>query len=125
MDITTAALLRSQAAQYKTSLILSSSDQHDVPPMMPVEAQAQNEYFLSLKSGDDMNKGLLTGVLGGWGSPMAVFLAVDAIKLGNSTLALQLLLFALAMFLIPFLWEVLSPVSPSPRLPYLLILGQR
>ena len=82
MDVTAYALLGAQAAQYKKSEMFSSKAALDLPPMMPVEAQAQNECFLSLKSGDDMNKGLLTGALGGVGTPMGVFLAIDAFKSG-------------------------------------------
>lgn len=73
MDVTAYALLGAQAAQYKKSEMFSSKAALDLPPMMPVEAQAQNECLLSLKSGDDMNKGLLTGALGGVGTPMGVF----------------------------------------------------
>lgn len=74
MDVMAATLIRSQAAQYKPSLILSSSDQCEVAPMMPIDIQEQNENLLSFRANDEMFKGIWTGALGGYGGTMCLLI---------------------------------------------------
>ena len=112
MDINTSSLVRSQAAQYKVSMILSPSRQCDVAPMMPIEAQDQNELFLTLKNNDEMTKGIWTGTLGSVGSPTLLFLAFDCVQSGNNVLALQLFVLSIAILAVPFFWETSSSLSP-------------
>ncbi|WP_150306085.1 DUF6708 domain-containing protein [Pseudomonas saliphila] len=111
MDLKAATLLRSHAAQHKLSLILSSSDQGKVAPMMPIEVQEQNEKLLSLRPNDGMLKGIWTGALGGYGGTMCLLITGYLLFDGDIEFAWQVFLVAMAMLIVPFLWEVLTPSS--------------
>lgn len=112
MDVKTDELLAAQASQYRENRILKSRDRRHVTPILPIEVQEQNTFFLALKSGDEMVRGIWTGSLGGIGALTGFYITWRAYSLGDPEAALLVFLGSLAMVAVPFLWEVLTPMAP-------------
>lgn len=79
------------------------------------EVEEQTECYLAIEHGDSADRGMPTGVLGGWGGGLFFAMALLSYFEGFKQDALENLLIALACFLVPFLWEVLRPM-PLPIL---------
>ncbi len=79
------------------------------------EVEEQTEYYLSLEHGENADRGMWTGALGGVGGIALLGLALAVFLDGDFESALKILLFALPCFLIPFICEVLQPM-PLPIL---------
>ncbi len=79
------------------------------------EVEEQTEHYLAIEHGDSADRGMLTGALGGVGGTFWAIFAFALFLNHRPEPALNTLLLALALFAIPFIWEVLRPM-PLPIL---------
>lgn len=95
-----------------SSAILYSDRSTGRSPMNLLDIEEHNEIYLEIANGGDSYKGMLTGMLGGMSGLM--FLCISAYFLwhGRYQPALEVLLIAISLFIVPFLWEVLRSVPP-------------
>ncbi|PAU58952.1 hypothetical protein BZL41_17165 [Pseudomonas sp. PIC25] len=84
-------------------------------PMQLNEVDEQTEHYLALKSGEEMAKGLPTGVTAGIGTPTCLLMMIPPLQHGEIDFALGCLAVAIAFFAVPFAWEMLHPL-PLPTL---------
>jgi hypothetical protein len=90
------------------------ADQHTGVPLMSLpDVEEHTESYIAIKHGDSSFRGIPTGALGGILSILSCGMALVRFSQGNTMDGLELLLIAVAIFLIPFLWEVLRPL-PLP-----------
>ncbi|PAU64478.1 hypothetical protein BZL41_09815 [Pseudomonas sp. PIC25] len=83
-------------------------------PMQLNEVDEHTEHYLALKSGEEIAKGLPTGV-GGIGSLIFLLAMIPPLQHGETDFALGCLTAAIAFFAVPFMWEMLHPL-PLPTL---------
>jgi hypothetical protein len=82
-------------------------------PMELFITDEHTEHYLALQSGSDSYRGLWTGVFGGVGGCASVGFTVMLMMQG--VFDYLMLVLGLALFLVPFLWEISSPL-PLPIL---------
>jgi hypothetical protein len=92
------------------SAVLSADKSTGQQPMALFDIEGQTESYLALQTGGASSKGTLTGALGSLGL-LFLILAVQGINKGHIESALIDVSLALALFLIPFLWEILRPLA--------------
>ena len=97
------------------SVILSANQSTGQQPLQPGEVDEHTERYLTLKSGDEYAKGIPTGVLGGLGGVFSLLMSLVPLLQGDTAWFVNMLLLALAFFIIPFAWEMLS-ILPLPIL---------
>ncbi|AGI22672.1 hypothetical protein H681_03950 [Pseudomonas sp. ATCC 13867] len=91
--------------------ILAANQPTGETPMELFLVEQHSPEYLAISTGGESDRGLLTGVMGG-GSLMVCGGLSLAMILGGKWYALSLLLaLGLPMFLIPFAWETLRPLS--------------
>ena len=95
------------------SCLLHADQPTGVPLMSLPDVEEHTESYIAIKHGDSSFRGIPTGALGGILSILSCGMALVRFSQGNTMDGLELLLIAVAIFLIPFLWEVLRPL-PLP-----------
>ncbi|WP_324709594.1 hypothetical protein [Pseudomonas citronellolis] len=95
------------------SCLLHADQLTGVPLMSLPDVEEHTESYIAIKHGDSSFRGIPTGALGGILSVLSCGMALVRFSQGNTVDGLELLLIAVAIFLIPFLWEVLRPL-PLP-----------
>ncbi|WP_260523659.1 hypothetical protein [Pseudomonas sp. DNDY-54] len=108
-------LLADKLGGNSPSTILSADRPTGQQPMTLGDIEEHTENYLALENGEGKYRGMLTGALAGVCGVLFVFLAIVFWLDGRSQSAIENLLLGLALFLIPFLWEVLRPL-PLPIL---------
>ncbi|MNF43868.1 hypothetical protein D3C84_249690 [compost metagenome] len=108
-------LLADKLGGNSPSTILSADRPTGQQPMSLSDVEEHTEHYLALEDGEGKYRGMLTGALAGVGGLLCAYLAVTDYLAGDIEAAIDSTLFALALFLIPFLWEVLRPL-PLPIL---------
>ncbi|MDX1723964.1 MAG: hypothetical protein R3355_12780 [Pseudomonas sp.] len=93
------------------SAVLGADKPTSQQPMALFDIEEQTEQFLAIQPGDASSKGLLTGVLGGVGFVFALLAAKSFYSGGYDESVLFDASIAVALFFIPFLWEVWRPLS--------------
>lgn len=84
-------------------------------PMQLNEVDEHTEYYLALKSGEEMAKGMLTGALGGMGGAGAILIGLGFLADGDIEWFAKCIGAAVAFFAVPFAWEMLH-LLPLPTL---------
>ncbi|HDZ57908.1 MAG TPA: hypothetical protein ENI17_09470 [Pseudomonas xinjiangensis] len=115
MSVTTLRkLLADKLGGNNPSAILHADQSTGQQPMSLFDIEEHTEHYLALENGEGKNKGLLTGALGFGGLLFGLF-AVAFFLDGRSQSAIETFFIALALFIVPFLWETLRPL-PLPIL---------
>ncbi len=102
-------------AQLPDSRLLRADQPTGAPLMCMPEVEEQTEHYLAIEHGDSADRGMLTGALGGVAGLFCSAFSLAFYLDHRPEPALTTLLFALALFTIPFVWEVLRPM-PLPIL---------
>lgn len=84
-------------------------------PMQLNEVDEHTEHYLTLKSGEEIAKGMPTGVMGGWIGVTLLLVGGGYLAKGHTEIALHCFTLAIPFFVIPFAWEMLHPL-PLPTL---------
>ncbi|PAU64479.1 hypothetical protein BZL41_09820 [Pseudomonas sp. PIC25] len=84
-------------------------------PMQLNEVDEHTEHYLALKSGEEMVKGMPTGMLGGMGGAGSILIGLGFLADGDIGWFSKCIGAALAFFAVPFAWEMLHPL-PLPTL---------
>ncbi len=79
------------------------------------EIEEQNDIYMTLKTGEETDKGIITGICGSTSFWMILILGGGFLYKNNIEGALTAFGFCLALFIVPFLWEILHPL-PLPIL---------
>jgi len=107
-------------AKYGTvpSASLKSNESTGEAPMELFITDEHTEHFLSLQTGGDADRGLLTGVMA-FGSIPCLLIALWLLTTGNNAGAGNALVVAVPLVLLPFLWEIFR------RLPLPIVFNRR
>ena len=105
------ALLADKLRGNTPSAILYSDKPTGQPPMSLFDIEEQTQFYLAVASGDGLYKGMFTGGLAGVGGLGFAVLALIVFFDGNYEAALIVSAVAVSLFVFPFLWEVLRPIS--------------
>lgn len=84
-------------------------------PMQLNEVDEHTEHYLALKNGEEMVKGLWTGILSGWIGVALALVGLAFLAKSDWEGVVTSLALAIAFFAIPFAWEMLDPL-PLPTL---------
>jgi len=93
-------------------MVLRSDSEAGLPPMMPVELDQHTATHLVLKNGDEMAKGLMTGILGGLGGVYGSLMALYFLIKGDMSSFGIMFLVASGFVIIPFVLEMLFSLDP-------------
>ena len=102
-------------SQAPDSRLLRSDQGTGADLMCMPEVEEQTEQYLAIEHGDSADRGMLTGALGGGLGVFCVVMALSAYADRDMDWVLYCLVTGLAVFLAPFLWEILRPM-PLPIL---------
>lgn len=108
-------LLADKLGGNSPSTFLSADQSTGQQPMTLGDIEEHTEYYLALENGEGKYRGMLTGALAGVGGLLCASFSIAFWLDGRQQPAIESGLSALALFLIPFLWEVLRPL-PLPIL---------
>ncbi|MCJ8170472.1 DUF6708 domain-containing protein [Atopomonas sediminilitoris] len=108
-------LLADKLGGNSPSTILSADQSTGQQPMTLGDIEEHTENYLAVENGEGKYRGGLTGALAGVGALLCAYLAVTDYLAGDIEGTIDSALFALALFFIPFLWEVMRPL-PLPIL---------
>lgn len=84
-------------------------------PMNLFDIEEQTEHYLTLQVGEGKHRGMMTGILGGWGGGLFIFMGLLDIYYGSFLAGIGTFFVGAALFVFPFLWETLRPL-PLPIL---------
>jgi len=115
MTVATNHPFAQRLAQVPDSRLLQADQPSGAPLICMPEVEEQTEHYLAIEHGDSADRGMLTGALGGVGGTFWAIFAFALFLNHRPEPALNTLLLALALFAIPFIWEVLRPM-PLPIL---------
>lgn len=107
------SLLGEKLGRECPSITLNANTSTGLPPVQPGEVDEHTEKYLTLKGVEEFGKGIPTAVLGGVGGATSLLMSLAWLFGGDINEFLSMLLCAVAFFIIPFAWEVLSPL-PLP-----------
>lgn len=93
------------------SVILHADKPTGELPMSLFDIEEQNEQYLALANGEGSHRGMLTGFLGGVIGLGSIYFAVFFLLNGQYQSAIEIVFSALLLFMVPFFWEVLRPLS--------------
>ena len=94
------------------SAILYADKPTGQPPMSLFDIEEQTEHYLALANGEALYKGAWTGIFAGVPGVMFLFISIYFLFEGRYEHALEELLIAIALFVVPFVYEVLRPMPP-------------
>ena len=97
---------------HNNGAVLRSDSEADLPPMMPVELDQHTDTYLVFKSGDEMGKGVMTGIMGGGGGTGGLLMALYFLWSGDQSGFGIMFSLSTGFFVIPLVWEVLSKLAP-------------
>jgi hypothetical protein len=110
-------LIQQASARFgKNSSVMLRADQATgEKPWEMFITDEHTEHYLSLRTGGDTNRGMLTGVMGGTGGLMMLFFSLLFVWQGDIKDAAFTLVFTTGLILPCFLWETRRPL-PLPIL---------
>ncbi|WP_442114086.1 hypothetical protein [Pseudomonas sp. NUPR-001] len=98
-----------------STAILEADKSTGEQPMELFTVDEHTEHYLTLQAAGDSERGMLTGVLGGWGGLVMLGLGLIGALQGKLDMVYMLFSIGMPLFLVPFLWETLRPL-PLPIL---------
>ncbi|MGE8498597.1 MAG: hypothetical protein ACN6O6_13900 [Pseudomonas sp.] len=97
------------------SVLLRANEPTGEKPSEMFVTDEHTEHYLTLKTGGDTHRGILTGAMGGIGGLTTLLMSSFLILSGNTDGIWTGLILAAALFIIPFMWEAHRPL-PLPIL---------